>query len=90
MGVLAQAKNGEGLKMVRNGFVNRNVMQPMGRLSMHSKCLDLFSFEFWVAGLRGGFFSFFLCSQHVPFKFSMSSHQVLNMFLKDVPNTSLI
>ncbi len=27
-----------------------------------------------------GFFSFFLCSQHVPFKFPMSSHQVPNTF----------
>jgi hypothetical protein len=30
----------------------------------------------------GGFFSFFLCSQHVPFKFSMGSHQVLKMSLR--------
>jgi hypothetical protein len=29
--------------------------------------------------IRGGFFSFFLCSQHVPFKFPMCSHWVLNM-----------
>jgi hypothetical protein len=28
----------------------------------------------------GWFFSFFFCSQHVPFKFPMGSHQVLNMF----------
>jgi hypothetical protein len=26
------------------------------------------------------FFHFFLCSQHVPFKFPMDSHQVLNTF----------
>jgi len=37
-------------------------MQPMGRLSMHSKCLDFFSFKFWGWG-AGGFFSFFLCSK---------------------------
>jgi hypothetical protein len=34
--------------------------------SMRSKCLDFFSFKFWVARMGGGFFSFFLCSQHVP------------------------
>jgi hypothetical protein len=34
--------------------------------SMHSKCLDLFSFKFCVARVGGGFFSFFLCSKHVP------------------------
>jgi hypothetical protein len=39
----------------------------------------LLSFGF---GVRGGFFSFFLCSQHVPLKFSMGSHQVPNMFLR--------
>jgi hypothetical protein len=32
--------------MLTNSFGNRNFMQPMGRLSMHSKCLDLFSFFF--------------------------------------------
>jgi hypothetical protein len=36
---------------------------------MHSKCLVFFSFEFWVG-----------CSQHVPFKVLMCSHEVLNMF----------
>jgi hypothetical protein len=73
MGVLAQAKNGEGLKMVRNGFVNRNFMQPMGRLSMHSKCLDLFSFKFWVAELGGRIFFIFPL-------FPTCSFQVLNEF----------
>jgi hypothetical protein len=34
MGVLAEAK------MLTNNFGNRNFMQPMGRLNMHSKCLD--------------------------------------------------
>ncbi len=32
--------------MVTNSFGNRNFMQPMGRLSMHSKCLDCFHFPF--------------------------------------------
>ncbi len=47
----------------------------MGRLSMHSKCLDLFSFKFrvWVGE---DFFSFFLCYQHVPFKLPMGSQCV--------------
>jgi hypothetical protein len=54
-----------------NSFGNRNFMQPMGRLSMHSKCLDFFSFKFWVGGGRIFFhFSF------VPFKFSMGSQWV--------------
>ncbi len=35
-------------------------------------CLLLMPYEWGV--------SFFLCSQHVPFEFSMGSHQVLNMF----------
>jgi hypothetical protein len=69
--------------MVTNSFGNRNFMQPMGRLIMHSKCLDfsfLLSFEKGGRGLRG-FFSFFLCSQHVPFKFPMGSQYVPNVFL---------
>jgi hypothetical protein len=32
---------------------------------MHSKCLDFFSFKFWVARVGGRFF-FIFCSQHVP------------------------
>jgi hypothetical protein len=50
-------------------------MQPMGRLSMPSKCLEFFSFEFWGCG-GGGFFSFFLYSLQVPNGFP---HQVLNI-----------
>jgi hypothetical protein len=69
--------------MVTNSFGNRNFMQPMGRFSMHSKCLDLFSFKFWVGGG-----AFFLCSQHVNFKFPIDSHQVRNMFSKGVPNST--
>ncbi len=67
--------------MVTNSFGNRNFMQPMGRLSMHSTCLDfIFLLSFEKGGEGRGFFSFFLCSQHVPFKFPMGSHQVPNMF----------
>jgi len=64
--------------MVTISFGNRNFIQPLGRLSMHSKCLDFFSFKFWVG--EKVFFFIFLCSQHVSFKFPMGSHQVLNMF----------
>jgi hypothetical protein len=64
---------------VTNSFGNRHFMQRMGRLNMHSKCLALFSFKFWVWG-KGRIFSFFHCSQHVPLKFSMGSHQVPSMF----------
>jgi hypothetical protein len=37
--------------MVTNRVGNRNFMQPMGRLSMHSKCLDFFSFKFGGGGV---------------------------------------
>jgi hypothetical protein len=39
--------------MVTNSFGNKNFMQPIGRLSMHSKCLDFFSFKFWGGGEGG-------------------------------------
>jgi hypothetical protein len=42
-----------------------------------------------ACGEEGGeFYSFFLCSQRVPFKFLMSSHQVLNAFPKCVLNST--
>jgi len=69
--------------MVTNSFGNRNFMQPMGRLSMHSKCLDfIFLFKFWLVGGGGGrgIFSYFplfpKCSHQVPNGF----HQVPNGF----------
>jgi len=49
--------------MVMNSFGNKNFMQPMGRLCIHSKRIVLFSFEF---GLRGRNFFTFLCSLLVP------------------------
>jgi len=52
---------------------------------MHSRCLDFFLLSFgWGGGGAWGedFFSFSLCSLYVRFKFSMSSHEVLNMFPK--------
>jgi len=57
-------------KMVTDSFGNRNFMQPMGRLSMHSKRLDFFLGGGWKRE------DFFLCSQHVPFKFPMGSQSV--------------
>jgi hypothetical protein len=56
--------------MVTNSFGNKNFVQSVGRLSIHSKCLDFFSFKFW--GGEGGerIFSHFLlfptCSLQVP------------------------
>jgi hypothetical protein len=69
MGILYQAKNGE------NSFGNKNFMQPMGRLSMHSKCLAFYFFNFGFGG-RGGFFLF----SFVPNMFPSSSQWVPNMF----------
>jgi hypothetical protein len=68
--------------MVTNSFGNRTFMQPMGRPSMHSKCLDLFSFKFWVG--EGEDFSHFF---FVPNMFSASSQYVSyapNVFPKGV------
>ncbi len=65
MGVLAQAK------MVTNSFGNRNFMQPMGRLSMHSNALIFFILSFGWEG--GGFFQF----SFVPKMFPSSSQWVL-------------
>ncbi len=62
--------------MVTNSFGNRNFMQPMGRLSMHSKCLDFFPFKFWV----GNFFPLF----------PSSSCQVPNVLPKGVPDSSSV
>jgi hypothetical protein len=50
--------------MVTNSFGNRNFMQPMERLSMHSWRIQFFSLGGWRE--RQGFFFFFPCSQCVP------------------------
>jgi hypothetical protein len=63
-----------------NGFGNRNFMQPMGRLSLHSKCRDFFSFKFWVV-VGEDFLSFFPL-------FPICSLQVPNLFPKGVPNST--
>ncbi len=47
--------------MVPKSFGNRSFMQPMGRLSLHSRCL-----VFGGRGERGRFFSFSLCSNRFP------------------------
>ncbi len=67
--------------MVTNSFGNRNFMQPMEGSACTQRALIFFllGFGFWGEG-GDGFFSFFLCSQHVPFKFPLGSHKVLNMF----------
>ncbi len=70
--------------MVTNSFGIRNFMHPMGRLSKHSKCLDFFSFKFWVGGVEGGGRGIFFLLSFVPFKspmFPMSSP-------KGVPNST--
>jgi len=46
--------------------------QPMGRLSIHSKCLDFFSFKSWGGGERI-FFHFSFVPNMVPFKFPLCS-----------------
>jgi len=85
--------------MVTNSFGNRNFMQPMGRPSMHSKCLDLFLLSWGVGGWaveggwRGGGGVFSFCSQPVPFKFPMGFQYipwVPNMFPKGVPNITAL
>jgi hypothetical protein len=65
--------------MVTNSFAKTNFMQPMGRLSVHSKCLDFFPFKFWGGGGED-FFHFLGGSQHVPFQVPMGSQQVPNVF----------
>jgi hypothetical protein len=77
--------------MVTNSFGNRNFMLPMEGSASTQSSLNFFLLEFWVEGggveARGGdFFRF----SFVHFKFSMSFHQVPNVFPMGVPNcTSL-
>jgi hypothetical protein len=66
---------------------------PLARLSMHSKCLDFFSFEFWVGGGEDFliFHLFPTCSLQVPNGFPSGSQHfpsVPNVFLKCVPNST--
>jgi len=59
--------------MVTNNFGNRNFMQSMGRLSVHSKCFNFVSFKSWVRGGRI-FFHFSFVLNMFPLKFPMGSH----------------
>ncbi len=54
--------------MVTNSLGKGNFMQPMGRHSMHSNCVDFFSLKFWVGGGRifFNFLVFPICSLEVP------------------------
>jgi hypothetical protein len=62
--------------MVTNSFGNWNFMQPMGRLSMHSRMIQFFSFR----GGGGGqwFLFFFPCSHEVSKVFPDHSQFVPN------------
>ncbi len=62
--------------MVTNGFGNRNFIQPMGRLSMHSKCLDFFFLLSFGLGWGGGFFFIFPFVPNMFPRFSMCSPRV--------------
>jgi hypothetical protein len=75
--------------MVTNSFGNKTFMQPMRRLSMHSKCLDFFSLKFWVGVGKVGriflIFPLFLTCSH---KFPMGSQYVPYVFPKGVLNST--
>ncbi len=76
MGVFAHAKNGDEQFSKGQQFHATN-----GGLSMYLKCLDFFSFKFWIGVVV---FLIFLV-------FPICSFQVPNMFPKGVPNsTSLL
>ncbi len=70
--------------MVMNSFGNRNFMQPMGRLNMHSKFLDFFLLRFgWARVVVLEFFHFSFVpsmfpsnSQWVPIRFPICSPRV--------------
>jgi hypothetical protein len=63
-----------------NSFENQKYMWPMGGLKHAFKVPGFFSLKFWVPRVGGGFFSFFLCSQHVPSSSQWVPHQVPNGF----------
>ncbi len=74
MGVLSQAKNGD------EQFWKQKFHAANGKAQHAPSSAVLYFLLSFGFGGRGGFFSFFLCSQHVPLKFSMDSHQVPDMF----------
>ncbi len=63
--------------MVMNNFGNRNFMQPIGSLCMHSQCLDFFLLSFEWGG-EGGFFSFFLCGGRRKVRIFLGSARKIN------------
>jgi hypothetical protein len=65
--------------MVADSFGNRNFMQPMGRLSMHSKCLDFFSFNLGGRGWEDFFHFSFVLSMFS--RFPMCSPRVFQISL---------
>jgi hypothetical protein len=68
LGTLNPKPGAQAPKMVTNSFGNRNFMQPMRRLNMHSKYLDLFFYKILGGAHAGGgglFSFFFLCSLQV-------------------------
>jgi hypothetical protein len=68
MGVLDKAKNGD--KQFWNIEISCSQWEGLA-CTQSALIFKILSFV-WVGG---GFFTFFLCSQHVPFKFPMASHQ---------------
>ncbi len=81
MGVSIQAKNGD------DHFLKQKFHQANGKAQHALKVPWFFSFK--VLGWGGkGLKKKFLCSQHVPFKFPMDSHQVPKMFPNGVPNST--
>ncbi len=72
MGVLAQAKNGD------EQFWNIKISCSHWEGSACTQSALILFFK--ASGWGEDFFSFSLCSQHVPFKLPMGSYQVPNMF----------
>jgi hypothetical protein len=77
----------------------KNTCSQLVGWSMHSRCLEFFSFKFWVEGVGEVFFHFTFVSQHVPsmlpsssqwvpIRFPMCSQCVPNVFPKGLPNST--
>jgi len=88
MGVLAQAKNGDQQFLE----IEISCNQWEGSACTQSALILFFlSFGWWWSGAGRGFFSFFLCSQDVPFLFPSGSQYVPyvpSVFPKGVPNST--
>jgi hypothetical protein len=81
MGVLAQAKNGA------EQFWKIEISCRQWESSACTQIALIFFFKFGGGG-EERMFSIFLCSQHVPFKFPLGSHQVPYVFPNIVPNST--